>query len=199
MSSDLIGTNYLKRSWLKYANKEDSLRIREITVDHNYLKNLDLKLVAGKDFNSNAANPERLIIVNETLTKNAGFKNPEDAVGSMYKLNGTELTIQGVAEDFNYELIRAPIRNLVIKNDPSAFQYANVKITASDYFSVITELESIWISIGQEHKMEATLFSDDLEESSKLSFQMLKLYALMGSIAVIVSCLGLLFIVVYNT
>lgn len=198
MSSGIIGIDYLPDEYIRYNDKIDSLEFKGLSIDHNYIDNLDLKLVAGTNFSDVSAEKSEFIIVNETFSKNAGYETPHDAVGKAFIIDGKEVTIQGVVQDFNYNLLRTPIRNFVFRHDPSAFRFANLKVSASDHFVLISHLEDTWKQLDQDQKFKSSFFDKDLEEAFKNSSQMLKLYGFMGLMAIIVGCLGLLGMVVYN-
>ncbi|MEM7107708.1 MAG: ABC transporter permease [Bacteroidota bacterium] len=200
LSSEIIGAYTLPRRWIYLTDRDDSLRMSQMSIDENYLSNLGLELIAGRNFDAKTTYKDGHILVNETFCKNLGLEDPRDAVGQPVKIsNLIDVTIIGVVKDFNYDLLRTPIRNCVFRYDPSEFKYANLKVNTSDHFTLFSDLENTWKEIEPEHKFKARFFDDELEEAFEASSQLIKIYAFMGLMAIIVGCLGLLGMVVYST
>lgn len=200
MSSEVIGAYTLPRRWIYFTDREDSLRMSQISVDEHYLGNLGLELVAGSNFTNKTTYESGLILINETFCKNLGLNDPRDAIGMSFRVsNLIDVQVTGVVKDFNYDLLRTPIRNVVFRYDPSSFKYANLKVKSADNFYLLSDLENIWKEIEPEQKFKAQFFDQELEEAFKASSEMVKIYGFMGLMAIIVGALGLLGMVVYST
>ena len=200
MSSGILGAYSLPWSWLHYSDKKDSIRIREMSIDHNYIPNLDLTIIAGENFKENTTHEEETIIVNETFYKRLGLSNPLDALGKTFVLSdGKEVSIIGVVKDFNYALLRSPISHFIFRNNPEDFKYANIKVNTTDHFYLLSDMEDTWKSLDQEEKFQARFFDAELEEAFRAQSHMIKIYGFMGAMAIIVASLGLLGMVVYST
>lgn len=199
MSSGVIGAYTPPWAWLNYTDKKDSMRIREMSVDHNYISNLDLTILAGKNFDKNSADIEQSIIVNEAFYKGMGLSNPIDAIGRTFRFSdGEEVSIIGVVKDFNYALLRAPISYFVFRYNPDEFKYANIKVSTTDNFYLLSDMEDTWKALGQEEKFKARFFDSEIEEAFKTQSVMINIYGFMGGLAIVIACLGLLGMVVYS-
>ena len=136
MSSEIIGAYTLPRRWIYFTDRDDSLRMSQISVDENYLSNLGLELVAGNNFTNQTTYESGHILINETFCKNLGLSDPRDAVGMSFRIsNLIDVQVTGVVKDFNYDLLRTPIRNFVFRYDPSSFRYSNLKVASTDNFT----------------------------------------------------------------
>ncbi|MEM8568874.1 MAG: ABC transporter permease, partial [Bacteroidota bacterium] len=187
LSSEIIGAYTLPRRWIYFTERDDSLRMSQMSIDENYLSNLGLELVAGRNFDEKTTYEDGHILVNETFCKNLGLNDPRDAVGQLFKIsNLIDVTIIGVVKDFNYDLLRTPIRNFVFRYDPSEFRYANLKVNTSDHFILFSDLENTWKEMEPEHKFKARFFDDELEEAFEASSNLIKIYGFMGLMAIIV-------------
>ncbi len=200
LSSEIIGAYTLPRRWIYLTDSDDSLRMSQMSIDENYLSNLGLELIAGRNFDEKTTYEDGHILVNETFCKNLELDDPRDAIGRSFRIsNLIDATVIGVVKDFNYDLLRTPIRNFVFRYDPSEFRYANLKVNTSDHFMLFSNLENTWKEIEPEHKFKAGFFDDELEEAFEASSNLMKIYGFMGLMAIIVGCLGLLGMVVYST
>lgn len=199
MSSDVMGASGLTSTWIRKPEENDSTEVLQMFVDHNYLTNLDLKLLAGKSFSDQHDASEQYVIVNEEFLKQFKIANAADALDKTFivPLAG-ELRILGVAKNFHYTRLREPIRSFFFRYNPSQFNYANLKITSTDMHATLFNIESVWKTIGGEKKFEARFFEEEIEEAYSTYDSMIKICGFLGFLAITISCLGLLGMVVYT-
>jgi putative ABC transport system permease protein len=92
------------------VNTKASRSFQYNSVDAKFIPALGIKLVAGRNFQSDN---DHSILVNETLVRQYGWKNP---IGKM--LPGPFLQqIEGVVRDFNIESLHTAVRPLVLSTD----------------------------------------------------------------------------------
>lgn len=205
MSSGVMGATFPQGSWIQRPESSDSIEVMSMSVDHDYMSNLDLKLIAGKPFPDQQQSSEQYIIVNEEFLNRFEIANPNDALDKTFLFpdpdsqREVELRVLGVVKNFHYQDLRVPIGNFVFRYTPKQFKYANLKITSTDMFTTIGEMEAVWKTIAGEKKFEARFFDDALEEAYDVYFSMIKLCGGLGLLAISISCLGLLGMVVYAT
>jgi len=200
MSSHVIGAEGFSRDWLHYPDEKDSIQIRQMFIDENYISNLGLMIIAGENFKKTSTLKEASIIVNESFFKTLELTNSLDALGETFVLdNGETVNIIGVVKDFNYTLLRDPISNFIFRHNPAKFKYANIKVSTTDNFNMLSDMEATWKSLGQEQKFEAKFFDKEIEEAFQYSNAIVDIFSFMGFLAITVACLGLLGMVVYST
>jgi putative ABC transport system permease protein len=200
MSSQVMGAESFTLSWLHHIDRNDSIEIRQMFIDQNYLSNLGLTLVAGVNFSNNTTHDENGIIINETFYKNEGLANANDALEKVYVLpDGNEVKVIGVVKDFNYALLSDPIEHFVMRYNPEHFRYANLKVNTTDNFAMLTELENVWKGLDQEQKFKAKFFDAEIEEAFRGFGALIQIYSFLGFLAITIACLGLLGMVVYST
>ena len=197
MSSNVMGASGPTRVWIQQPDKKDSTEVMQMFIDHNYVANLDLKLLSGKSFTEREHN--RDVIVNEEFLKQFNIASPSEALDKTFIVQGGgEFRIIGVARNFHYLDLRRPIQSFIFRYDANEFRYANLKITSSEMISTIANLEAVWKTIGGETKFEARFFDDEIEDAYSFYFSMIKLCGFLGLLAISISCLGLLGMVVYT-
>lgn len=198
MSSHVLGAQGFPSSYLHH--EEDSIEIRQMFIDPNYIPNLGLTLIAGENFKSETTHEEEAIIVNEAFFQHLQLTNPHDALGQLFVTpEGNEVRIIGVVKDFNYELLRSPIERFVLRYNPSRFKYANVKLSGEETLSTLLNLESKWKTFNTAQPFTAKFLDHEIEESYQRYTGMIQIYAYLSFLAISVSCLGLLGMVVYST
>ncbi len=200
MSSHILGAEGFARDWLRYPATEDSIEIRQIFIDENYLANLGLTIVAGKNFGTSEAENKKGIIVNESFYKELKFTNAIDALDLNFTMpEGEDAQIIGVVKDFNYALLRQPVEGFIMRYDKENFRYANLKIQSNDHFNLLSDLEASWQALDTEEKMEARFFDKEVEEAFLMYLRMIEIYGFLGFMAITVACLGMLGMVVYSS
>jgi putative ABC transport system permease protein len=200
MSSDVMGASGPSGVWIQKPDEKDSLVVWQMFVDHNYLANLDLKLIAGKWFSEEQGDREHDIIVNEEFLKQFEIARPADALDKTFLVPGAgELRIIGVTRNFHYVDLRRPIESYFFRYDAKQFNYANLKVTSQDMHATISNLEAVWKTIGGEKKFEARFFDDEIEEAYSVYISAIKICGFLGLLAISISCLGLLGMVVYTS
>ena len=200
MSSNIMGASMPSIAWIQNGDGKDSTEVRQMFVDHNYIKNLNVQLIAGKNFPEHQDGREQFVIVNEEFLKKFKIASPADALEMSFNVPGAgDLKVIGVAKDFHYVDLRMPIESFFFRYSPQHFNYANLKVSSSDMHNAIADMEAIWKTIGGEKEFEARFFDDEIEDAYSMYYSMIKICGFLGFLAITISCLGLLGMVVYAT
>jgi putative ABC transport system permease protein len=174
--------------------------------DENYIKLYHIKLMSGR--NLQPGDIGKAFIVNQTLTRRIGFKNPQDAVGKqIINFNGdANMQIIGVVADFNQESIIAPIAPLTILMDNGPGNAGTFHIAlkpqtgdGSNWQQAINGMQREWKNVypGEDFtyhfldKNIAQLYITEQHTATLLNWA--------TGLSVLISCLGLLGLAVYNT
>lgn len=200
MSSNIMGASGPTSVWIHKPLEKDSVEVLQMFVDHNYIGNLDLKLLAGNSFDGQREGREHDVIVNEEFLKQFKIANPAEALDKTFIVpEAGELRIIGVTKNFHYADLRIPIQSFFFRYDAKQFNYANLKLTSDDMHSTIANLETVWKTIGGEKKFEARFFDAEIEDAYSVYYSAIKICGFLGFLAISISCLGLLGMVVYTT
>lgn len=199
MSSDVLGTTISGKVQVKNPEHSDSAEVFQMFVDEQFISNLGLTLLAGGNFTHGASMNEHLLIVNEEFLKAFGLSDPHTAPGQTFLLDDhKEMTVIGVVKNFHYTDLSVPIKSFFFRYDPDKFAVANIKMSSTDIFSALSEMESVWKKIEPDRKFTAKFFEDELSESYSIYFSMIKICGFLGFLAITISCLGLLGMVVFT-
>ena len=186
---------------IKQDGSLDSIGTFYMSVDPNYIQNLDLKIVAGRDL---PEDPDGIggdfIIVNETATVELGYDAPGDIVGDVFLSRSHDRLVEvvGVVEDFYYDLFMEDIGSLVFGNEPDKYRYANVRITGNNLNETVIFLENEWKKIDQVHSFEYKFFDQQLANSHAIFGDVISVIGFISTLAVSIACLGLLGMAVFT-
>ncbi len=115
-------------------------------VDHDYLENYQIKLIAGRGFekDKNDTGDEPSVIFNESTVKAYGFENPEEILGAKVEQWGGAGRVIGVVEDFNYLSLHNEVGLLSLKIWPSQFEKISIKLDFATTGEVVNRIGEKW-------------------------------------------------------
>jgi putative ABC transport system permease protein len=136
-------------------DRQDFSNFTLLPVDEHFIKNMDLRMLAGRDLPPAGKSSERVIVVNEAAVKMFGYKYPAEIIGQAFKGNydDTAFSVIGVVQDFHIQsaMEQEKIGPMVLMNQPGTFQYANVKIAGSGLRDGLARLAARWKTIDPVH------------------------------------------------
>ncbi|MBS1665314.1 MAG: ABC transporter permease [Bacteroidetes bacterium] len=158
--------------------------------DTNYLRLFGIKLAAGRNYFANDSVTEYLI--NETMARQLGFRQPQDAIGQ----RANEGTIVGVVKDFHTASLQRAIAPLSISYNKYgnliSIRLASTARQPQAIATVISQVERLWRATYPNEKVSYTFFDDDIAKLYKKEQQVSGLMRLAMIIAISISCMGLL-------
>ena len=171
----------------------EQISIRFLRVDTDYLKTLEIELIAGRNFNRDEPDDSiPNVIVNETLVKELEI---EDPLGERMLLGYDERAVEiiGVVRDFHFDSMHDEIQALMLHT----FNYNNiwymfVKAEEDQMKAVLEHCEKMWMEVVPEFSWEYTFMSDILESQYRDEDRWSRIIAYASGIAILLSCLGLM-------
>lgn len=201
--SDKLGTFSGGTSDYKKNDTDKAIAIHNFMVDDNYIENLSLKFVAGKNFNElEQKGREKDVILNETAIADLGFNHALDAIGqSLYANDTLLLQVVGVVKDFHFRPMNNKIGPLALRFNTSKIQYLSAKIHPVEKESVIASIEAVWKKYDPTHPMEYMMMEQEIDEAYRES-GMHDVVAMVGYTTFLVislACLGMLGMAMYSS
>jgi putative ABC transport system permease protein len=171
-----------------------------MNIDENFIGNLGLQIIAGKNLPKRGESSERFIVVNESAAKKLGYRYPSEIIGEVFDAWGESLEVVGVVENFRSDLLinTHEIGPLVLRNQPSQFMYLNVKINSRDRMTTVTKLEQKWKEVDPIHPFKYEFFEDQLAETHQGIFDVVSIIGFIAFLAISIACLGLLGMATYT-
>lgn len=197
-SSYITGIGTWNNLQLVDARNRDTVWIHDLYVDHHYLDNMNIELLAGRNFveGENKLH-ESTMLVNETFVKNFGLGSPAEALGTVFNVEGEYVEIVGVIRDIIYANLEEHINSFVLRNG-SRYQYANLAISSSDMIATLEKVEGVWHSIDEKHRLEAQFMDQQIEDYFKFLVDFIKIFGFVGFLAISISSLGLFGMALYS-
>jgi predicted permease len=183
----------------KENGKDVKLQVDSRSGDTAFLSVYDIKLVAGRNIMPSDSATEFLI--NETLARQLGFQHPADAVGHFLSFDHSQKPIVGVMKDFNLASVRSVIHPLIYYAAPKFGYVMHVALQPNPdlWNSAITKMQATWKNIYPDVDFDYSFLDKKIENFYKADQQLSTLLTWASAIAIIISCLGLLGLVIFIT
>ena len=183
------------------TNQEDAVQMESWTVDYDYINTLDLKIIAGRNFDKKYGADSLGIIINETAVAIMGIK-PEEAIGKRMKSdldneNPVFSTVIGVVKNFHFDSLRENIAALSLSIGNSSNAMA-VKITAGNFSNTISSIEKIWGKIVPGQPLNYYFLEDSFNETYQAEQRLGKIFTIFTFLSILIACLGLFGLAAFN-
>lgn len=172
--------------------------------DTNYLNLYGIEFLAGRDRLNDTI---KEFVINEAYLNAIGFKNPEDAIGKEIKEGGVSIPIVGVVKNFNQRSLKSKINPLAITGDIyrkefSMFRSVNLslaKMDGADMTNTIANIEKLYKNIYPAGDFELKFMDETVQRFYNQEKSLSKLLNWAMGLSVLISCLGLMGLVIYTT
>jgi putative ABC transport system permease protein len=174
-----------------HASKATDFSANLKWADPDYFKTFNLQFIAGHAYSP--SDTVREFVVNETLLKKMGVRNPQDAIGKQIDFWGGHFkaNIVGVVRDFNVNSLRKPLSPVVMSTWKGVYQTINIKIKPGSEKTVLPFIEKLWKSTYPDYVYDYQFLDQTIENFYKQEDQLSQLYKIFAGIAIFISCLGL--------
>lgn len=164
--------------------------------DDEYLSVYGIKLRAGR--NVMPVDSLHECLINETYAKILGFTNPRDAINQQLSWNDKSYTIVGVMNDFWEHSTKMSVDPVVFKYGKGDFVHIALQRDAATWSQTIAAIGKTYKSLYPEEDFSYTFFDDTIAKFYTEEQSTAKLLAWATGLSVIISCLGLLGLVMYT-
>jgi putative ABC transport system permease protein len=175
--------------WKDGKTKEDpSIGAQKWGVDYDYIKTLGIKLVEGRAFLKEMASDSAAAIINKTMAKELGLKNP---IGQKIENGWQKFTVIGVVEDFNFELMKQNIGSLcmILRNNKASI--ISVKMSGAKIQEALASVSSIWKKFAPNQPFRYTFMDESFANMYADVQRTGSIFTSFAVFAIIIACLGL--------
>ncbi len=199
-----ISTNSTTVTYNDGVNEINS-DLQFIFGDINYSKVFELDILAGRTIRNDTV---KELVINETCMRKLGFKNPEDAIGKTVMLSDQSIPIVGVMADFFQRSLKSDVKPMALRGDwhrPDWSQFQAIHIalqseSSEGLQSTLVKIEDAYKSVYSESDDYRIEFLDETIQSFYNREQKIsRLLNWATGLSILISCLGLLGLVVYTT
>ena len=186
---------------------KDGERTADINIvfgDSKFLDLYEIPLVAGR---LPANDTIKEVVINKVALKKLGFKSPQEALNEIVNPNQSPLVITGVMEDFQngslrYETSAMGLTGDVYRKYFTQFSTVHIAINAvsgETLSTAIANIESRFDEVYPDANLNINFMDETVANFYTKERSMSKLLNWSMGLSVLISCLGLLGLVVFNT
>ncbi len=175
-----------------YVNNSIKTKLFEgINVDESFLKVLDIELLVGEFFSEKKGHkPYRVFVVNEAFVKHLGWK-PQDALGKRIEAYNTGGPIIGVVRNFYFNSPHQLIQPMIINYDNTG-GYTLAKVSSKvSLIAAINRIEGVWKDHLPDVPFNFSFLLTDYEEQFKQERATINVFAIVASLVIALSLLGM--------
>ena len=86
---------------------DGSTTVTNVALDHEHIPQYGIKIIAGRNFDKQFPGDNKRVMINESLSKVLGFREPKLAIGELMGVGRDTLEIIGVLEDYHQMSLKA--------------------------------------------------------------------------------------------
>jgi putative ABC transport system permease protein len=174
-----------------HAIKEADFKAITKFADNEYVPAYKLQLIAGRNLQPSGMTRE--FLVNESLMKSLGIKNPDEILNKEISMWGDRIKcpVVGVLKDFNDRSFRHYTAPLLITTNRTMYSQAAIKLETKNISSTLQSVKTIWEQTLPNFVYEYKFLDDKIAGFYKQESQLAQLYEIFAAIAIFLSCLGL--------
>lgn len=195
------GTSY-GESFKRSLDEKDWSNINYFSVDEDYLKNIDVSLVAGRFFQPEAGEVnKKFIVISEKAVETFHFENAADAVGQeiILQRDSSRFQIIGVVKNYNHQLLMEQMAAMALIYNPEEFHLLQVAYKGT-YAKAGESIEAAWAKVNPSLKVDYKDFYDEVHKIYDIFFgDLVSVLSVVSFLAILISCLGLLGMATYAT
>jgi putative ABC transport system permease protein len=201
--SHSLGTSADRASGYRRNISDEPFVMRDFCVDENYLQNLEVKFVAGRNFRVGLSKErESEVILNETALKSFGFKDAGSTINQViYSEDSAQLQVVGVVEDFNFRTMEYAIGPLAFRYRPRDFAMLSIAVDPAAMNTVTPAIVSVWKKYDVVHPIELTTMEKDIDNTYIETgyTDIITIVGYISFLAITLASLGMLGMVMYST
>ncbi|MCW5911625.1 MAG: ABC transporter permease [Cyclobacteriaceae bacterium] len=170
-------------------------------VDEDYLANMNLQLLAGRFFKAGATETNKdYVVINEQAVTKFNLGTPQDAIGQelIQEHDSLKRTIIGVVAGYHHRDLTQQIIPLTLLYDPTQYNVLQVSYLGT-YEQAAASIEKAWATVNPDLKIDYKTVNSEVKKFYEIIFgDLVSVLAVIASLAVLISCLGLLGMATYT-
>jgi ABC-type antimicrobial peptide transport system permease subunit len=199
-SFDQSSTSFISN----HDGKERKTNVRMLFGDTGYLDLYEIPLLAGrKPLNDTI----KEIVINTKALEKMGLVDPDEALNQMVTSGGVTYSITGVMADFNQGSLKQEIEPMAFvggmwQSSSAGFQVIHFSFSAENYeglTSTLAQVGNAYKEVYPEELMDLKFMDDTILTFYEKEKSMSQLITWAMGLSVLISCLGLLGLVIHTT
>jgi hypothetical protein len=180
------------RSVLGFTYKDREISTDWLLIDYDYLKTLDIKLLAGREFDpAHPADSVRRVIITESMARMLGEKDP---VGKFFKPEAETpgFEIIGLIPDFHLYSLAGEIKPITMHISHSeAIAYIFIRVAPHQLLGAMDKIEHVWKEVAPQSAFLGSFLDENVDDWYHDERAMSQVFSIASGVAILLSCMGL--------
>lgn len=170
-------------------------------VDYDFISQYGLQVVAGRAFSKQfGTDSTQSLIINEAAARVLGYASPGEAVGKRFDQWDRQGTIIGVVKDFHFKSLQENIKPLTFRTlDFWNGKLLSVQIEGKNVRQTLSAIENQWKQMHPDQPFSYYFLDEFYDRQYRADERFEALFVSFASLAIFISCLGLLGLASYST
>ncbi|OEK04519.1 ABC transporter permease [Roseivirga misakiensis] len=160
-------------------------------IDHNFIENLSLEMIAGRNFDQDLVSDTANVMLSRAAAVNFGFTDPKEALDQLVFEGDSRYRVIGVVENYLQKSFKSDYDRIIYKYFPQADSYINLKLTGTDYATLIDSVESIFKESYPNSPFSYFFLDEFFDRQLKEDKAFGKIFNFFTLLGICISCLGL--------
>jgi putative ABC transport system permease protein len=174
----------------------------EISIDDSFLKTYAIPIVAGNNIDERANWTSDEVIVNRLASEAMGYKKPEEAIGSVFRIGQDTYKIKGVIDNYHHVSLHQQVKPSIYLQNlqwEMSVGYYSFKLNTSNILGTLKEIESVWKRLYPRDEFIYFFSNKEFESQYQNDLNFKYILTTSALLALIVSCMGLLSLTIFTT
>jgi putative ABC transport system permease protein len=190
------GNNFNGLEWDGMSPNQQNMMFNRMGTSFDFIKTTGLKLLSGRDFSDRFASDTAAVLLSSSAVKKMEMNNP---LGKSVKLNGKQVTIIGVFEDYAWDSPYQANNPMLVYFDKTNSENITIRLNpGKSLHENVALIEQITKEINPAYPTQLSFVSTSYEKLLKKESMLGILSNLFGGLAIFVSCIGLFGLVAYS-
>ena len=184
----------------------ESFRMGTLVVDEDFLRTMGTRLLVGRNLNRpedsfdgghtlEAVEQSIAILLNESAVRRLGWGDP---IGKTLRIHlNTRATVVGVVEDFHMGSLHSEIEPMFLVREPKVYKGLMIRIRGQNIERTMAYLNTTWGKFVPGRPSDFVFLDDRINALYAADLQFANLVGSYATLALIISCLGLIGLVAF--
>jgi putative ABC transport system permease protein len=174
----------------------------EISIDDYFLKTYNIPLVAGANIGEQSNWTSDEVLVNQSAAEVMGFKTPDEAIGSVFRVGQNTFKVKGVVENYHHVSLHYPVKPSIYFQNlqwEMSVGYYSFKLSSSDLQGTMNDIEKIWKRLYPKDEFICFFANKEFEAQYRSDLNFKNILTSSALLALVISCMGLLSLAIFTT
>lgn len=179
----------MSTSKVGFRHKDREKETHWMAIGYDYVKTMDLQLLAGRDLDRGMGMDSSSLVINERMAELLGEKN---IIGYRFRFDddGKEYQVAGVVKDFHFKSLHSRIAPITMVLD-GAPAYVFVKTSPASPAASMNIIEKAWKKVAPDYPFMGSFVDENTNRQYNRDRKLSQIFVSGAVLTIIISCMGL--------